>query len=312
MKCLIVTCANGLGHARRQLHIAARWASENDVTLLMTKRQYILLKKEYIDLVHRFGNFKIREASPIGLQGPSISSSFAGNYKINKLIQKLIESSDVAYTANVLWPLALREDVIFFGHFLWTDYFLGKSNLNGSVNLYKLLSFEMELASRIAFSVTLNEFTIGDLVRIPNRLSLNLPTYYEDLKLSLDPRKEIWISKGTTNLAQEFNNSMGLDSRLFQWRESHEIVGSGIKPAGIIGRPGLGTIRDCIEFNIPFHPFSITDVELENNVRVINNISESVSLNGLLDNLKFNQIPTGLISPMMPLDDVLDSINYPT
>jgi UDP-N-acetylglucosamine:LPS N-acetylglucosamine transferase len=66
--------------------------------------------------------------------------------------------------------------------------------------------------------------------------------------------------------------------------ETFKLIGAAKKPSAVIGRPGLGTIRDCLAAGIIFIPYLRDyDPELESNILSLKNLSlvSSISLSAL-------------------------------
>jgi hypothetical protein len=85
------------------------------------------------------------------------------------------------------------------------------------------------------------------------------------------PRTDkIWVALGTTglhtNLLGKYSN---LKNRLVPL-ESYMLHHASRLPMAVIGRPGLGTIRDCLSSGTVFIPFhNLLDIELDNNVETL-------------------------------------------
>jgi hypothetical protein len=82
-------------------------------------------------------------------------------------------------------------------------------------------------------------------------------------------KTEVWYAKGTTGLNRIHSNTLENELREhgleMKTRETHRFSDSGL-PTLVLGRPGLGTIRDCLALSVPFLPYWVgEDPELSRN-----------------------------------------------
>jgi hypothetical protein len=100
-------------------------------------------------------------------------------------------------------------------------------------------------------------FGFGESLLDPKGIPMPLIRYPSDLGFEGLPRdwSEIWVSVGTTNdlLYSNFDleslQNSGLQVRFL---ETYEILNLKTMPGLVIGRPGLGTLRDCLASGTPF------------------------------------------------------------
>lgn len=182
-------------------------------------------------------------------------------------------------TDNLTWPVLLKSrvhSVHWLGHFSWLaqrSEFRKRANGEHSwKRLYDNQRFDTVIALDPWASPELPELLQGDLYS-----SIQLPRYTEvETEPASQPAKldelgkendteTIWIAQGTTGRAE-------LPSLLpAKWSKRETNRMSALrKPDLVVGRPGLGTIRDCLHFGVPLLPIDfLGDQELENNVRVL-------------------------------------------
>jgi UDP:flavonoid glycosyltransferase YjiC (YdhE family) len=107
-------------------------------------------------------------------------------------------------------------------------------------------------------------------------MMINLPRYHSDILADKNKNEtpDIWLSQGTTNLLDKSALSLNQLKELgITERETYEFAESKGKPSLVIGRPGLGTIRDCLAMGIPFLPiWDKMDPELNSNVNHLVNL----------------------------------------
>ena len=123
-------------------------------------------------------------------------------------------------------------------------------------------------------------FQIKDFLLEPRNfgenMMINLPRYHSDILADKNKNEttEIWLSQGTTNLLDKSALSLNLLKELgITERETYEFAESKGKPSLVIGRPGLGTRRDCLAMGIPFLPiWDKMDPELNSNVNHLVNL----------------------------------------
>lgn len=298
----LVAAANGLGHARRLIYFGRKWESEASITLMATRSQLQFLLEELRDLVSSGLRINTVEIMPIGLQGPQHVGNSYDFAKIPTEIGEIIRKSDIVVSDNALWPLLFNSESFIMGHFLWTDHLksirLGEGKISSDDE--KLLEFETCLTKQITRSIVIADFAFGQIVNLPRAFRIKLPTY--DLRTASLPRREdlVLLSVGKTGLHKIDDavlKKVTAGKRVIV-TETYNLSNLGFLPDFVIGRPGLGTIRDCIELGIRFFPVSATDIELINNVRVINQNSLK-SENGTL------LIHRELLSEIPSLDDIL-------
>ena len=152
------------------------------------------------------------------------------------------------------------------GHFSWIDYWK-TSNLKSQIEIDRAVAH----ASKISKWYTPVDFsqmptTLGEI----HRIEIPLSRYISDpTNISKSNFASVSFSNGTTGLnkldesaLREGFERIGL---AFVTKESHKHI-EGEIPGLTLGRPGLGTIRDCLAMGIAFLPcWDGEDPELEGN-----------------------------------------------
>jgi hypothetical protein len=272
LRIALIASANGLGHARRLLHYAARWRTESQITLVVTTRQRALLQNE-IEFVDPFPPLiEVLECEVLGLQGPKFHAELVKTTRPNESVMRVLNDANWVITDNALWPFEYRPDSILFAQFIWIDYYMKSRQDWSSVITSDVFRKDLRLLEVVSRCVSLKDFGMGSVLELPNRTLTPLPKYIGDTDIRFTDNAWIGYSVGTTGLAQK-RNLFGLKESFFISQiETFEIMPLGTQPRGIIGRPGLGTIRDCIALGIPFCSIHVDDYELSHNADVVKEI----------------------------------------
>jgi hypothetical protein len=252
-KVLLVPSSNGLGHARRLLNLLKGFDNHRFVlTIALTLLQQKLLESE-INFIKASKNFHIVTIGIHGLDGILLNPDRVTNQVSNETAHE-IETSDAVISDNCLWPAEFSSNFYLFGHFEWLSFFENWRLDNfASDNLSQLYNEELLLWGKVCGWFQTRDFgqprkMMGKIFEIP------LLKYGTD---SLQNRKrtdEVWLSVGTTGLNSpeitQISNSVNL-----VLRESWQLNKAKMAPMCVIGRPGLGTIRDCLAHQVCFIEF---------------------------------------------------------
>lgn len=265
MRLALVTSPNGLGHARRQLQLSIGLSSFCSVTLFGNARILKMIEAEALSL--ELENIGFQEIPGIGLDQFLMRDT--GSEQTPKLSREALislESADAVLSDNSIWPASMAEKVFLLGHFLWTDYFRAVGLGYNSDFLSTALEEEESLIPNIVAWFNTNRFTWIQGTNHPKKIEIPLLKYKQDKKGvgKLGHNNEIWIAKGTTGLVktEKIQSLPGLQIETHNFsRRDH--------PRLVLGRPGLGTIRDCLSHGVPFLPICMNEnPELENNAYV--------------------------------------------
>jgi hypothetical protein len=265
----LVASQNGLGHARRLTHFSGAFEELGyQVSLYLSSPQVLTLSKEIREVCPKT---KVFEIPCYGLDGPAQINSTVR--VVPKSLQRQFREFDFVLSDNLTWPGSFLENFLLMGHFTWIDYWAFR---------YPNQELEIDKALLHASKIS-NWFAPVDFSQIPTQLDeigrteIPLSRYISDPKAPHNSDLTgVFFSNGTTGLNQSDQNELGLQLKKINLvltnGESHSFR-ENQTPALTLGRPGLGTIRDCLAFGIPFLPCWVgDDPELFNNEATLKRI----------------------------------------
>lgn len=266
----IVASTNGLGHARRVLNLASGFRESSrdlQIKLFVSKRQIDLLDLELQELI-RQGNIRVVVIHQFGIDGwPATGIGPLSDVPLE--IRREINKVDVVISDNSLWPARFNDNFFLMGHFDWISYARLMETQGSSNEILEQVSREEELFGKVRKWFRTTEFYLESPL---SQIAIDIPLfkYGSDKNFAREREGKGWISNGTTGR----NESRYLDelsqSALLEKRETWEMGKSNRLPKFVIGRPGLGTIRDCLASSTCFIPlWTGKDVELRNNTRLL-------------------------------------------
>lgn len=266
----LVSSTNGLGHARRLTHLALSFQEIGfKPKVFATQKQIKNLKLE-LDSLARIVNFI--EIASYGIDGPVWMNNGGFITKPTNKVINAIKECDLIISDNSIWPLKFNDKFVLFGHFNWLDYWNIKGTLQFTQKILEVFIEEVNLFKEIRFSLQFKDFKMKSHFNSNNVIPIKLLKYSSDFFFPLKTDfKSAWIAKGTTGLIENLNFDFTSTSSLkFFQKETYLLINSAKKPAVIFGRPGLGTIRDCLAAGIPFIPLlDNLDPELNSNVNCL-------------------------------------------
>ena len=277
MKCVgLVASSNGLGHARRIFQLALAFEIYGfSTTIFATSNQIKKLIQE-----QALGKTQLNYCNieTHGIDGPAWLLNGGGITKPSHDVIAKLKKCDFVISDNVLWPKKYSKVFVLFGHFNWIDYWakvdLGRFNLSLTQVYYKELQELLDVKVWFQFS----DFALDPILNLPKQIvPIKLLNYSSDTKfrnLIID-KSLVWISNGTTGLNRTLS-AQQRDSIVFkvEEKETFHLLETEKKPIFVIGRPGLGTIRDCLAAGIIFHPYwDELDPELTSNVKNLKRLS---------------------------------------
>jgi hypothetical protein len=274
----LVASTNGLGHARRLLHLGLGFTELGfNPVLFASRRQLALLKSEINDFKNN-SFFEFMEIAQHGIEGPAWASS---GYEIRVPDQDVIhkiKNCNLIISDNVIWPFNYNQAFVLFGHFNWLNYWSQMGIKYFPPRTLDIFKEEVDLIEKIQIAFQFKSFTMGSERYAPKKiLPMSLLRYQTDslFPKSIGKNVTIWIAKGTTGLDQNILSERNLDKKIeFKELETYQLINSKSKPSIILGRPGLGTIRDCLASGTPFLPIiSNLDTELQSNVENLKKMS---------------------------------------
>lgn len=265
MKISLVASSNGLGHARRLLNLIPGFVGhQQSLLFFITSTQAAHLESEMIEIKKRVP-FKVFLCGQHGIDG-SHFRDFANFEEVTAQCKENIADSDLVLSDNSLWPAKYSDNFYLFGHFNWVNFYQNHVR-EGKVTPQFLEQFQMESAllqkCKARFSIT--DFMFSDNLNL-RTIDVPLLRYTSDRKTSPLRGRQIWIAAGTTK--KNIPDSLASYSNLGELRESEtwKLSCSKELPFFILGRPGLGSIRDCLAHQTYFHPvWSGIDGELASN-----------------------------------------------
>ena len=281
MRIALVASRNGHGHARRLLHLG--FGLEHfgaKVTIFCSDTSLPLLKLESASFERSSVSLELAtESFETGFDGPYSNRSQSTVAKKSKSeMHRKFANFEFVIGDNVLWPAEYSSTFIFHGHFLWIDYY--RETKSRRIDCLQ----EKQEADLRNLSLT-KKFLMNEIFEIPsqylrgnNVIKMPLMQYVASRKQRYgfhEPRDStVWLSQGLTESTSEEKikriirivDSLGLK---IQQKETFNLGNFPI-PNVVIGRPGLGTIRDIMNYGVDFVPIEFrNDFELKHNVEVL-------------------------------------------
>jgi hypothetical protein len=258
----LVASQNGLGHARRLVHFSFGFKELGyEVSLFLSPIQHKKLSSEIARIIPET---RVLEVQNLGLDGPTTSSERI--HEASEYLHRHLKNLDFVISDNVTWPGKYLDTFFLMGHFTWIDYWQKSSNTYKPQIEQSL--FEAEKISKWFSPVDFSEEDTS-LIDV-ERIKIPLAQYITDSKKKreLDPAS-VTFSNGTTGLNKSDQNNLEQKFKKIgvnlEIAESHKFQGPQ-QPAVALGRPGFGTIRDCLAAGVLFLPFwEGGDPELTNN-----------------------------------------------
>jgi hypothetical protein len=289
-KILFAASSNGLGHARRLSFLYNEILQRGlPAGFILTKSQYLKCKSEILESTN--GEIIISD-SKNGLDGPH-SSLKASRENISVL--KKVSEADFVLSDNLIWPATYNANVYLHGHFTWVDYWEQLGPLDSDLTQ---LAIEKELKEKIIGWFKPDAFGLSSSFLSTKVIPMPLIRYPRDVAFRAYERNwaEIWVSIGTTSDHQygplaldplKELEGLGFQIKILETYQFHNLE---ILPGLVIGRPGLGTIRDCLASGTPFFDLKeltlekVSDPELRSNVSAMERLGLLISKEALCIN----------------------------
>lgn len=268
----LVASNNGLGHARRMLNLSSGFfRAGQSIKLFISRDQRIKLSSE---LAKMNLDLNLIEIESYGIDGPVW---FKGGRPVLEPpldVVAEIAGCDFIISDNLTWPFKYNKNLALFGHFTWHDYWQRTKDFENIKSL-EIFEEDYENLRSIPFAFEIRDFLLEPR-NFGENIKINLPRYHSDILADKNKNEttDIWLSQGTTNLLDKSALGINLikDLGIIE-RETYEFEESTGKPRLVLGRPGLGTIRDCLAMGIPFLPiWDKMDPELNSNVNHLVNL----------------------------------------
>ena len=280
MNLLLIASSNGLGHARRLVNLLVGFRNfpQLNISLGLTERQMSLLGRE-ISFVAQTIPFKLLVLQNFGIDG----DNYLSQIKVKTIpleIIKAIQAADAVIADNSLWPAEFSREFFLLGHFDWLSNYQDEYNENPQTEFGKRWEFERQLSESVKIWFKLKHFGVPSVIK-SEILTIPLPQYEGDLKKKIERENKIWAAYGTTlrNIEKVSGNFFS-EEQVIE-RETWHLFEDYFLPRLVVGRPGLGTIRDCLASGTIFYPlFHGQDLELQHNCEVLKHLG-LVSLDNL-------------------------------
>jgi hypothetical protein len=305
-KLVFLVCSNGYGHYKRCLRVA------NKVLEIHNQIKIDFICNEKIHKIHsdwiltkkmmsnRSFNF-INGNSTIELVKKN-SKQHIHYFGISWVDKKIINNADLVISDNISSFLIYRSDIVLMGSFLWSEL-IKKNKLsdkskfeNLELSLIKKYRPEMIALKDMAMPYVMKytrpfltswivdkSFKISPRSKLKNILIIGGGTGYLDYELSKILKK---IDQTKYNIFTTKKIAFFLDSDF-----KYKIFGFNHidfkKIDLIIGRPGIGTLTDCVTYSIPIFGVGEPDnLEIQHNLSKIE--SSSFGFNISLKNENIN------------------------
>jgi hypothetical protein len=314
-KITFLVCSNGFGHYKRCARVANKLLEiDKNIIVDFISRQnthkyqsdWIVSKK--LNSNNRF-NFIHGEAT-IEIDGINKNKQSINYNGISWLDNKMIEKSDLVISDNLASILEIRSDVILMGSFLWSELIFNDNHkeLNDYANL------ELKLIKDIVPEM----IALRDMVMpfVINHTKPFLTSWIVDFKYDLFVKTEInnilvlgggtgYLDSDLADVCEILSSSEKYNiyttnriSLLLSNNISYDIFGftndEFKKIDLIIGRPGIGTLTDCVAHGIPIFGVGESDnTEIQHNLKKITSLffgldisSEIKNINLLINNIQ--------------------------
>jgi len=267
----LISSTNGLGHARRLGYLAAGFSTLGISTkLFVTEKQASKLASELKDLDSKMILFEINTH---GLDGPRWKADKFPVTPPSPIVIAELANCTAVISDNVIWPAKYNPNFFLHGHFNWVDYWEKEVSLLDPEELDVFKKEKSYMRSVKTWFQSENFYMWGS--NLHNIEEVKMPLMQHNPQKKIDKlyysQNRIWNANGTTEL-----NIDSKSAKILIENVKHQIVNAETFllakvrefPSCVIGRPGLGTIRDCLEAGIPFLPvWSGSDPELESNAK---------------------------------------------
>lgn len=277
MRILLVASSNGLGHARRLLNLTSGLhALGFDPRLAITKRQADHLDSEIKEMRRSFA-CKLLQIDHHGLEA-KLFQSVGAHKPISSETKKAVAEADLILSDNSLWPASYNPNFFLLGHFEWLTYVkLLPKAIQQPIMETDAFRIEKRLIEQSLGWFKTKHFSMENELLNPIALEVPLPRYSKDPSYQRIRSDAVWASWGTTNRNALNTNRPKLFGHQVLTRETWEMSSSNQLPLAVLGRPGFGTIRDCLASGTPFIPsWQGEDPELASNETTLKRLGLSL------------------------------------
>lgn len=259
-KIALLASQNGFGHSRRLFYVGSalqEWGYSTTLFLGAVQAQYLSDEMSPNNI-----SLAVKIIKPLQADGPHVPPA---NFQTASTFDSVIDNESILISDNIVLTNSQSPYYYLHGHFNWLDY-ENLTNCKEGLPAAETLSY-----GNLLGWFKLNEFQLKS--DIPESKCHSIPFLrYNDLqKFERSQLKNVvWVSKGTTSdfdLTSLNRLKAAFPELQFVDLESYKLRVQTVLPVAVIGRPGLGTIKDCLEAGVPFVPIGYNfDVELTSNV----------------------------------------------
>jgi hypothetical protein len=289
----VLACSHGLGHCKRALQVVARLlesARVVEVDVYMEEWQ-LEFTRTLPGMAGPLVDGRLRlHAVPVGsdlsLRPPGRDSAryFAWVDRLRE--EEALASADVVVSDNLTRTLAARPDAVLMGSFLWHDVLRARDAITGDV-----AAFEEELLARTRPPMLcVDEIAMPCVGRCTQ--AVRLPWFCDgrhDRSARDRPLRQVLLMGGATEAVERALRDLAavlLEETEFALAVPPRLLDGGSPGGGdrfelfgfsdadyeacdlVVGRPGVGTVTDCVRFALPFLAFGDeNDAEMRHNAR---------------------------------------------
>jgi hypothetical protein len=292
---LLVASANGLGHARRLMYIYEELLRKDiRAGIVLNESQFSKCKVEFPET--SWGGLLVTN-SKYGLDGPHAKFS---TEPVDLAVLDRVANAQCVLSDNVFWPTKYNSNFFMHGHFTWVDYWSRRKVISQVVDE---LPDEENLIEKVRGWFKASVFGLSESLLDPKAIPMPLIRYPSDIGFEGLPRNwsEIWVSVGTTDdrVYSNFDFESLQDSG-FQIRflETYNFLILKTLPGLVIGRPGLGTLRDCLASGTPFLEMKQPEIEGNHDPELASNLDKMSTFGLLVNPQKIHKHALGKLSNM--------------
>lgn len=239
-----IPSSNGYGHLRRVSSIAKALKKISDVKTSLIWNSQKSFPKEICsnDLFDKI----VLTQTPRSFDGPPINRTVNYDSSLENL-SDLLSPYDIVLSDTLTWPLITRQDAMFLGQFTWEFY---HQRLGCQRNITSSDASRLEWLNNPAF--TMQEFAWDEMRLFRNLCRLPVFDYWHLRSRDLSDTKEILVSfSGAKSVLEQSERLKNLKfvPTVVRGLENY-VQEKAQRPLGIICRPGLGIISECISAKV--------------------------------------------------------------
>lgn len=272
----LIAARNGLGHCRRLLNLSYALIELGfEIDFFATSRQMKLLSVDLEKIRLNPNRVKFLCIGDYGIDTMNMKFFTIEEPTPSHEVASALARSSAVISDNSTWASNYHENFYLLGHFDWFSIWLSLFARNSPKHLIRMLrEIEALALSRVRVWFQTVDFTLNQTL-LTRTLTIPLFRYHTDQSRSnphgfLHNSEEIWLGFGTTGFDRAPQARFSNSKYQILMKESYNLHEAKQLPLALIGRPGLGTIRDCISSKTIFLPLSgDSNPELNNNVQTL-------------------------------------------